>query len=119
MLDDPTSGTISILRQRRKLGFLKLAAQYNVAVVPVLSADEAHCYDLYLQQSRCFPFVLMVGRYFLLPKRPLRIEVGEPIDTTDVDHNSRRDLEALADRYYAALLALGKPGLRLQLVDIE
>jgi 1-acyl-sn-glycerol-3-phosphate acyltransferase len=111
---DPVDGVTRIYR-RQQLGFLKLAAQYNVAVVPVLS-DEVHSYRLYNQWMRSWPLALMLGRYALLPLLPVRIDVGEPLPTDDVDANDPEQIAALAERFYAALVQLAPPGRRVELI---
>lgn len=119
MLDPPPHPNDRPLRvpvyRRKQIGFLYLAVKHKAAIVPVLSPDELSAFDLYWRHWRIWLFTLARGKYFIAPLRPVRIHVGEPIDTSAYNIADAQSMTTLANLYYNQLAALAPPEYRVEI----
>lgn len=115
LIDAPTEETVVVVhRQVAKLGFLALALRHNLLVVPVLVPDEDRLYARIFASRGIWWFTVLVGQYLLLPRRPLEVRVGEPLDAKHYD-----DIARLETDYYAALVSLAAPTHRVEFRYID
>jgi len=106
--------TITVLRRREKLGFLSMAVRNDAALVPVLSVNENNAFKHTDITAGWFVY----GRWLLFPVvDSLELRVGEPIPTGSYKHDDPASMEALADRLYAAVVALGGTDYTVELFD--
>ena len=109
LLDEPCPHTVTVYRHQQRFGFLALAVRHGAHIVPVLSPDEPGAYSMYNRLWRAWPFVLPIGRQIIAPQQPVRIYVGEPIETNKYNADDVESMQALAARYYKELAALAPP----------
>lgn len=110
LIDEPAPPDAIVMhRERERFGFLSLAQRYGMLVVPVLAPEENELYTLYGTSLGCWPLTLAIGRYVILPRKPLTLRVGEPIDAAKFKGQIKR-LEYV---YYAALEELAAPTHRI------
>lgn len=106
LIDAPVAPNIIVVhRQRNRLGFLALAARHNTLVVPVLAPDENNLYSLHGTSLGLWWLTLPLGRSLLLPRRPLTLRFGLPIDPAALGGS----VERLETAYYSALSQLAAP----------
>jgi hypothetical protein len=106
--------TITVLRRREKLGFLSMAARNGADLVPVLSVNENNAFNHTDVTSGWFVY----GRWLLFPVvDSLELRVGAPIPTLSYKHDDPASMEALADRYYSAVVALGGTDYTVELFE--
>jgi len=119
---DVRGGAISVLRRRRVPGFVRMAAQYNCDIVPVLSRDENVAYGKPAsdagQPPKWWATTSVSGRWIFFPEQAeMLVDCGEPIDCSGVDHLDDFALQGLADKYYEQLRKLAPRGRELVVVD--
>lgn len=116
LVDAPTDANVVVVhRQRTRLGFLALAVRHKLLVVPVLAPDENHLYARIGASCGLWWLTLLVGRYMLLPRRPLELRVGTPLDPAHYGG----DVARLETAYYAALASLATPTHRIEFRYID
>lgn len=105
---------VSVYR-RTVPGCVRLAAQHNYKLVPVLSPDEPRAFSLWNRWLGLWPLVLIVGDWLVLPRIDMQVRVGEPIDCRSCDHKSEESLQALSDLYYARLVELAGDDYQMEI----
>lgn len=107
LIERPVAPNVIVVYRERYggTGFLSLAARNNLVLVPVLAPEENHLYDLYGTALGMWPLTLVVGDWLLLPRQPLSLRFGAPIDTATF----AGDIARLEAAYYAALTKLAAP----------
>jgi len=120
VLRAPRAGVVDVLRRPDdRLGFLSLATRFGALIVPVLALDEQSTYTALGPRWLPWPLQLVVGRCLVAPlarSAPMRVAVGEPIDTAALNRHRPGAIEELAERYYDALSRLAdEHGVRLEL----
>lgn len=121
-----TGNTVMKLLLKDRKGFCKLALQYGVSIVPVITFEEHLLFDLlklsetgggvggllykfqlYLQKQVIgFAPVLFWGNLWpLMPKRhPLNVFVGKPIACPRIAKPTQTDIDATHDEYCRELV---------------
>lgn len=110
---------VFIYTSRTRLGFLSMACRHKLPIVPVLSPDEVDAYQLFGQRWRAWPFVVPIGRALIFPSKPIRVLVGEPIETAAYDSADNESMNRLAQVYRDALVRLAPPRTELVFRYIE
>lgn len=111
LIEEPSApNTIVVHRERRRMGFLSLAARHHMLVVPVLVPEENCLYQLHGTSLRLWPLTLALGRYIFLPRCAFSLRFGEPIDPDKLGG----DIERLETAYYSALEKLAAPTHRIE-----
>ena len=108
--------TVHIYRRKRH-GFIRLAIKHHYSIVPVVSCEEANCFELWLESSMIWWLVLPVGRNFIFPlKDKLPVVIGASLDFTEyVDSKpSEKMINDLADQYYRNIVSLVQPEYKVK-----
>lgn len=111
------TNNLIVYHRKNKYGFVKLAIKHNVSIVPVLCLNEHAVYDRYLTWTNLFPLVVNVGKYLLFPKQPLRMLIGEPIHTTNVNCTDRGAVADIARQYYQQLESMHKNVTVVEIIE--
>eukprot|EP01112_Ceratiomyxa_fruticulosa_P008451 TRINITY_DN2190_c0_g3_i1.p1 TRINITY_DN2190_c0_g3~~TRINITY_DN2190_c0_g3_i1.p1 ORF type:complete len:406 (-),score=46.51 TRINITY_DN2190_c0_g3_i1:125-1342(-) len=104
---------ITLFLKNRK-GFIKLALQLGLDLVPVFTHGELELYHqmqfalqhrLKLSRFLRLPITFIWGKCFLLPfRRPLTVVVGVPIKVEKTEHPTQEQIDTLHKQYMDALV---------------
>ncbi len=106
-----SADTIAIhKRTNDSLGFIKMAIEYNLLIVPILSLHEDNTYERFnpLPISSWFTFSYGAGGIITPNCKKMVVRMGEPIDAGRYVADKEGILK-LANRYYAQLETLARP----------
>jgi len=113
IIEDPPKREIVLFLKNRR-GFIKLALQLGLDLVPVFTHGELELYHqlqfalhhrLRLSRLLRLPITFVWGKCFLLPfRRPLTVVVGVPIKVEKVENPTQSQIDSLHHKYSSALI---------------
>lgn len=115
VMDKEKSRSVVLYLNKRK-GFVKLAMELGMDLVPVFTFGEIENFhqlqwglETRIKMSRKFriPFVFFYGKYGPIPfDEPLTVLVGTPIKVVQKEHPTEKDVEILHGKYCAQLVSM-------------